>query len=237
MKNEEKLRELDATIDNYESILVERVRENGSIACKDQGFEDVCNMVKSLNCAKKHLNDIDDDFSPYTNSKLDPYGEENWDDDEPKSSLTERTVNSDLFGPRVRPQQIEIGEETDTDSYFDVDGIVNNANGRMTTIQRLLFNKVQIIQAKFQCTKIISNGNLISVLQDIAGYTLNPVRQLNKIDTSVPFPMGNIGNMTIYVDAYMRWDDNRILFYVDINAAKENFIHTLHVRDTNGVLI
>lgn len=57
---------------------------------------------------------------------------------------------------------------------------------------------------------IVTNGNLASVIQDIAGYTINPVNA-GKLNTNGQlYPMGNVGNMAIYVDPYMRWDDNYI---------------------------
>jgi hypothetical protein len=57
---------------------------------------------------------------------------------------------------------------------------------------------------------IVTNGNLASVIQDIAGYTINPVNA-GKLNTNGQlYPMGNVGNIAIYVDPYMRWDDNYI---------------------------
>jgi hypothetical protein len=57
---------------------------------------------------------------------------------------------------------------------------------------------------------LVTNGNLASVIQDIAGYTINPVNA-GKLNTNGQlYPMGNIGNIAIYVDPYMRWDDNYI---------------------------
>lgn len=57
---------------------------------------------------------------------------------------------------------------------------------------------------------LVTNGNVASVLQDVAGYTLNPAG-MGKMNTNGQlYPMGNIGNIAIYVDPYMRWDDNRI---------------------------
>lgn len=58
---------------------------------------------------------------------------------------------------------------------------------------------------------IVTNGNLASVIQDIAGYTLNPVVGGSNLNTNGQlYPVGKVGNMTLYVDPYMRWDDNRI---------------------------
>jgi len=56
---------------------------------------------------------------------------------------------------------------------------------------------------------LVTNGNLASVIQDVAGYTLNPVKA-NLNANGQLFPMGSVGNLTIYVDPYQRWDDNRI---------------------------
>jgi len=57
---------------------------------------------------------------------------------------------------------------------------------------------------------LVTNGNLASVIQDIAGYTISPV-QAGKLNTNGQlYPMGNLGNIAIYVDPYMRWDDNQI---------------------------
>ena len=56
---------------------------------------------------------------------------------------------------------------------------------------------------------LVTNGNLASAIQDVAGYTLNPVKT-NLNANGQLFPMGNVGNISIYVDPYQRWDDNRI---------------------------
>lgn len=56
---------------------------------------------------------------------------------------------------------------------------------------------------------LVTNGNLASVIQDVAGYTLNPVKS-NLNANGQLFPMGTVGNISIYVDPYQRWDDNRI---------------------------
>jgi len=58
---------------------------------------------------------------------------------------------------------------------------------------------------------IVTNGNVASVIQDIAGYTLNPVVGGSNLNTNGQlYPVGKVGNMTLYVDPNMRWDDNRV---------------------------
>ena len=57
---------------------------------------------------------------------------------------------------------------------------------------------------------IVTNGNMASVLQDVASYTINPV-SASKLNTNGQlYPMGSIGSISIYVDPNMKWDDNRI---------------------------
>lgn len=57
---------------------------------------------------------------------------------------------------------------------------------------------------------LITNGGLAASLQDIAGYTVNPTKsKLN--GQGQLYPVGSIGDISIYVDPYMRYNDNRIV--------------------------
>ena len=57
---------------------------------------------------------------------------------------------------------------------------------------------------------LITNGGLAAALQDIAGYTINPLKsKLN--GQGQLYPVGSIGDISIYVDPYMRYNDNRIV--------------------------
>ena len=107
---------------------------------------------------------------------------------------------------------------------FDVDTYVGGvgfgpAPGGETThsIQRKLIAKINNA-SNYIATEgrvgpaqyLVTNGNLASVIQDIAGYTINP-SGAGKINTNGQmYPMGEVGNITIYVDPYQSWDDNRI---------------------------
>jgi len=56
----------------------------------------------------------------------------------------------------------------------------------------------------------VTNGGLAAAFMDIAGYTINPVK--SKINGSGQlYPVGQIGDITIYVDPYMKYNDNRIV--------------------------
>lgn len=55
----------------------------------------------------------------------------------------------------------------------------------------------------------VTNGGLAASLMDIAGYTINPSK--SKINGSGQmYPVGQIGDITVYVDPYMKYNDNRI---------------------------
>lgn len=104
----------------------------------------------------------------------------------------------------------------DVDAYTDVAGA---APGGETyhSIQRKLVSKINNA-SNFIATDgrvgpaqyLVTNGNIASVLQDVAGYTINPAN-MSKMNTNGQlYPLGNIGNIAIYVDPNMTWNDNRI---------------------------
>ena len=56
----------------------------------------------------------------------------------------------------------------------------------------------------------VTNGGLAAALMDVAGYTINPVK--SKINGQGQlYPVGQIGDIQIYVDPYMKYNDNRIV--------------------------
>ena len=70
---------------------------------------------------------------------------------------------------------------------------------------------------------LITNGGLAAALQDIAGYTINPVKsKLN--GQGQLYPVGTIGDIAIYVDPYMRYNDNRIVLGRKNNADQPGII-------------
>jgi hypothetical protein len=57
---------------------------------------------------------------------------------------------------------------------------------------------------------LVTNGGLAAALSDISGYTINPAK--SKMNSAGQlYPVGTIGDISIYVDPYMRYDDNRIV--------------------------
>ena len=56
----------------------------------------------------------------------------------------------------------------------------------------------------------VTNGGLAASLMDVAGYTVNPVKsKLN--GQGQLYPVGQIGDIQIYVDPYQKYNDNRIV--------------------------
>ena len=108
------------------------------------------------------------------------------------------------------------------DSLFDLDtnyAASANAVGGETThaVQRKLITRIAHA-SNYIATEgrvgpaqyLITNGGLAAALQDIAGYTINPVKsKLN--GQGQLYPVGSIGDIAIYVDPYMRYNDNRIV--------------------------
>ena len=106
----------------------------------------------------------------------------------------------------------------DLDAYFGGTNPIAPGGETTHSAQRKLLSKVnnasnyianegRVGPAQY----IVTNGNLASVIQDIAGYTLNPVVGGANLNTNGQlYPVGKVNNMTLYVDPYMRWDDNRI---------------------------
>ena len=107
-------------------------------------------------------------------------------------------------------------------SIFDLNtSYVNSTSGpggeTTHAVQRKLITKL-VHASNFIATEgrvgpaqfAVTNGGLAAAFMDIAGYTINPVK--SKINGAGQlYPVGQIGDITIYVDPYMKYDDNRIV--------------------------
>tara|TARA_X000000368_G_scaffold249542_1_gene197064 strand:+ start:717 stop:2378 length:1662 start_codon:yes stop_codon:yes gene_type:complete len=104
-------------------------------------------------------------------------------------------------------------------SIFDLDTAYATSVGGETThaVQRKLITKIAHA-SNFIATEgrvgpaqyLVTNGGLAAAIQDIAGYTINPVK--SKINGQGQlYPVGQIGDISVYVDPYMRYNDNRIV--------------------------
>jgi hypothetical protein len=105
-------------------------------------------------------------------------------------------------------------------TIFDLDtSYVAGMQGGETThaVQRKLITKIAHA-SNYIATEgrvgpaqyLVTNGGLAAALQDIAGYTINPTKsKLN--GQGQLYPVGSIGDIAIYVDPYMKYNDNRIV--------------------------
>jgi hypothetical protein len=105
-------------------------------------------------------------------------------------------------------------------SIFDLNtSYATSGPGGETThaVQRKLITKM-VHASNFIATEgrvgpaqfAVTNGGLAASLMDIAGYTINPLK--SKISGSGQlYPVGQIGDITVYVDPYMKYNDNRIV--------------------------
>jgi hypothetical protein len=112
------------------------------------------------------------------------------------------------------------GVNATASTIFDLNtAYVNGMNGGETThaVQRKLITKIAHA-SNYIATEgrvgpaqyLVTNGGLAAALQDIAGYTVNPVKsKLN--GQGQLYPVGSIGDIAIYVDPYMKYNDNRIV--------------------------
>jgi len=105
-------------------------------------------------------------------------------------------------------------------TIFDLDTqyVVGGPGGETThAVQRKLITKIAHA-SNYIATEgrvgpaqyLITNGGLAAALQDIAGYTINPLK--SKLNSQGQlYPVGTIGDISIYVDPYMKYNDNRIV--------------------------
>lgn len=111
---------------------------------------------------------------------------------------------------------------TGTTTIFDFDVTTymsTNAPGGETShaVQRKLVSKI-MSASNFLATEgrvgpaqfIVTNGKLAAALQDISGYSVNPIKSKFNAQGQL-YPVGQIGDITIYVDPYMNYGDNRLL--------------------------
>lgn len=103
---------------------------------------------------------------------------------------------------------------------FDLDtAYATSTLGGETThaVQRKLITKI-VHASNYLATEgrigpaqfAVCNGGIAAAFMDIAGYTINPLK--SKMNGSGQlYPVGQIGDITIYVDPYMKYNDNRIV--------------------------
>jgi len=147
----------------------------------------------------------------------------------------------------------------ENDVFFDVDsymfsGTMGLTGLNVSQLQQKLINKIVKKAKEIKANKIITNANLASVIQDSRNYSFNP--PMTNIKPGETYTMGQIDGVKIFVDPYIRWDDNYIHFENDdeklirklkiksveniMTEEDKNRIGRIYsglVKDTNGILI
>ena len=105
-------------------------------------------------------------------------------------------------------------------TIFDLDTnyTLTNVGGETThAVQRKLITKM-VHASNYIATEgrvgpaqfAVTNGGLAAALMDNAGYTINPSK--SKLSGSGQlYPVGQIGDLQLYVDPFMKYNDNRIV--------------------------
>jgi hypothetical protein len=131
-------------------------------------------------------------------------------------------VSAPKYGGSASFVGIGVGPSAGTATIFDLDTSYVFAGGGIggeTThaVQRKLITKISHA-SNYIATEgrvgpaqyAVTNGGLAASLMDIAGYTVNPVK--SKINGQGQlYPVGTIGDIQIYVDPYMRYNENKIV--------------------------
>lgn len=101
---------------------------------------------------------------------------------------------------------------------LDTDYVTTGPQGETThAVQRKLCSKIfagsNFIASEGRigpATYLVTNGRIAAALSDAAAYTINPVKG-NMNTNGQLYPVGQIAGIQVYVDPYMKYDDNRVV--------------------------
>jgi len=121
------------------------------------------------------------------------------------------------------------------DIFFDVDFIIKSINfNTASAMTKYLLHQDFIEEILKKCrelksNKIITNGNIASVITDSKNYTFVSL-VINNINKN--YSVGQIDGVKIFIDPYIRWDDNYIHFEND----NEQLIRKMKIKTIQGSL-
>jgi hypothetical protein len=99
-------------------------------------------------------------------------------------------------------------------NFIDVSNIIDNTNySAMATKSRKIVSEIKMLNL----TNVITNGRISSdYIMDSTAFNTYPIKpSLDKFNTFTKH--GNIfGNIDVYLDSYMKWNDDFILSYDDV---------------------
>lgn len=129
---------------------------------------------------------------------------------------------------------------------INIPDYLNDKSLTYWSLQKIIVTKIIDECNKYKTKKIITNGNLGSVLSDGGGlkYVASTVNSAN-----VNYTLGTLDGIEIVIDTRMRWDDNRIILTPSLQKKRENKLKRIFrekvtnetteikIIDTIGILV
>lgn len=102
--------------------------------------------------------------------------------------------------------------------------------------RRRIISNIINLSYKYKYTKIKTNYNIISRIQDTSSYSISPIQQCKTIDENGLILYGKIYVIDIYLDVNMVYDDNRIIPIYDPTQIRLNKINKIRGNNTFDML-
>lgn len=102
--------------------------------------------------------------------------------------------------------------------------------------RRRIISNIINLSYKYKYTKIKTNYNIISRIQDTSSYSISPIQQCKTIDENGLILYGKIYVIDIYLDVNMVYDDNRIIPIYDHTQIRLNKINKIRGNNTFDML-
>lgn len=99
-------------------------------------------------------------------------------------------------------------------SYTDITNLSHNDT-------RKIIDDLYLINQKDGYTNLITSGSLACVLQDHSGFSIIPSNGISNSSGDI-YHIGRIFGVNVWVDPYMRYDDDRFVFFNDIDINIDN---------------
>lgn len=125
-------------------------------------------------------------------------------------SVPKDGVEEKVYLPGIDGNDIEFGvnnlnEANDSFSYV-------NMQRRISSRVHAAANIIANVSRRGRGNFIVTNTQIATLLQDAAGYNVNPmINDLTQDGTKSLYHAGSIAGLQLYVDPNMRWDDTRVL--------------------------
>lgn len=82
-------------------------------------------------------------------------------------------------------------------------------------------------------SNIITNSNIGSILQDSTSFHFSKIENRLTNYSHSPYMIGKINNTMIFIDPFMKFNDNRIIMFNDISINIENIKNISHNAESN----